>query len=493
MEMQCKGQKGAGEMKVLSVAMKKIGRGWKSGGAVLLFCGMLAACSTVGEYRRPSVQLPAGYRGQQGEQSGDSSLATIPYNRFFSDPSLVALIDSAVVHNYDLLIALKNIDYAKKSLDAAGLGYLPTLTLEASASIFKPSENSTAAKSSGGKSVEDYTLGLSSSWEFDIWGKIRDKNKSALAEYLRSREAARAVRTRLVSDVAQGYYNLQMLDAQLDITRKNVALADTTLQMMRLQFDAGKVTGLALQQQESRLQAARLSIPKLEENVSVQENALASLTGRMPEAVRRTPGLASVAGRDSLLAGVPAALLQNRPDVRAAEASLMEKHASMGVAKAMLYPSFTITAQGGLNAFKSSDWFNIPGSIFKFAEGSILQPLFRRGELTAQFQQSGIRRDQAELTFKQSLLNAVGEVSDVLVKLEKTRQQERIAGDRVSTLRTAVQNSRLLFQSGMATYLEVITAQSDLLQSELEQADIRRQRLSAMAELYRALGGGWKE
>ena len=285
-----------------------------------------------------------------------------------------------------------------------------------------------------------------------------------------------------------------MLDAQIDITKKNIALADTTLTMMRLQYDAGNVTSLAVRQQESQMLTAKLLIPRLEASRSAQLNALSILAGRMPgSVVKRSPGYASSSVPDSLGAGVPLELLRNRPDVRAAEESLMEQHASMGVAKSLLYPSLTVTAQGGLNAIQSSKWFSMPGSLFDFVQGSVLQPVFHHGELKAGYEQSKIRRDQAELTFRQTLLKAVGEVSDALEQVEQTGRQAAIADQRVTTLRTAVGNARLLFQSGMSTWLEVITSESALLQSELELADIQRSHLSAKADLYRSVGGGWRE
>ena len=458
--------------------------------ALVVSCG-LAACSPVREYQRPEVQLPSAY---PGPASPGSQLATVPYRKFFTDPDLLTLIDSAVENNHDLLIAMKNIDYARESYDVSRLGFLPDATLGGTASYSRASENSSTAINGQKRTNRNYTAALTVSWEADIWAKLKNRKKAALAEYLRSADAARAVRTTLVSSVAQGYWNLKMLDAQIDITRHNIALADTTYTMMRLQFDAGNVTSLAVQQQESQLLSAKGSIPKLEAARSAQENALSILAGKMPGSViKRSPGYVSMTVSDSLGAGVPLELLRNRPDVKAAEESLMQQHASMGVANALLYPSLTVTAQGGLNAIQSNKWFSTPGSIFDSVQGLILQPIFRRGELKAGYEQSKIRRDQAELTFRQTLFKAVGEVSNALVQVEQTGRQEGFAAQRVATLRRAAANARLLFQSGMATWLEVITAESTQLQSELELADVQRSHLSALADLYRSVGGGWRE
>lgn len=439
--------------------------------------------------------MPASYRGASSPVPGESA-ASIPYAKFFADTVLVSLIDEAVARNYDLQYALKNIDYAAQSLRQAELGALPALGINASGTLNRPSDNSLSASSlrnSLGKSYsEDYTLSLGTSWEIDLWGKIRSRKKSALAGYLKNVEAARAVRTKLVSDVASGYYNLRMLDTQLDIARRNLALADTTLRMIRLQYDAGQVTMLAVEQQEAARQAVLQTVPRIEQGVSVQEHALGILCGRYPGPVERGRALAGILAAGGLPAGIPVALLQNRPDVREAEASVMEAHADMASAKAALYPSLTITAEGGLNSFRTSNWFTTPGSLFGLLQGAILQPIFQRGELKAGYEKSKIRREQAELVFKQALLKAVGEVSDALVRLEELREQEQAAAARLRTLASAERNSGLLFRSGMANYLEVITVQAAYLQAELALADIRREHQTAMAELYRALGGGWR-
>jgi len=451
----------------------------------------LSACSPVKEYRRPDPQLPATYPGQA---DAGKDMAAVPYRQFFADPDLLELIDSSVASNPDLLIAMKNIDYAGKSLDVAKLWFLPAVDFSATESYSRASENSSTASKGQERTSRSYTAELNVSWEADIWAKLRNSKKAAVAGYLRSTDAARAVRTSLVSNVAQGYWNLRMLDEQIDITRRTIALADTTLTMMRLQYDAGNVTSLAVQQQESQLLSAKLILPKLEASRTAQENALSILAGRMPGTpIKRSRGAAPFVMPDSLGAGVPLALLSNRPDVRAAEASLMEAHAMTGVTRAMMYPSLSVTAQGGLNAIESSKWFSTPGSLFDFIQGSLVQPIFRHGQLKAQYEQSKIRRDQAELIFRQTLLKAVGEVSNALVQVDKTGEEENIAKERVTTLRKVASNARLLFDSGMATWLEVIAAESSLLQAELELADVQRSRLSSIADLYRSVGGGWRD
>ncbi len=469
--------------------MKKRRNGVLLSAVVLFMCGSMAACSGSRESTSPGVAFPARYRGELpgvSDASQSIGMARLSYRSFFADSALRVLIDTAVVKNIDLQVALKNIDYAEQTLNASRLGTLPSLNIGVQTIRNSSSDNGVQ------KTPQEYVASVSASWEVDIWGKIRNRKKSALASYLKTQEAANAVRTRLVADVAVGYYNLLMLDAQLAISQKNLALADTTLSMIQLQYTAGQVTDLAMKQQEASKQAIAGSVPLIEQNIALQENALSILCGRMPGTILRNQSLFQAKVIDDLPVGIPAAMLQNRPDVRAAELALRGANADVDEAGATFYPSFTVTGQGGVSALRASDWFAVPGSLFSLVQGTVIQPLFQRGQLTANYEQSKIKRDQAELAFKQLVLKAAGEVSDALVRLEKIKAQESIAEERVATLQKAVANAGMLFKGGMATYLEVIVVQSSSLSAELTLADLRRQHLAVMAELYRALGGGWR-
>ncbi len=463
---------------------------------ILMFLLMFSACSTVEEYSQPDPGIPGMYRGADKPDSASVAApfsGTVPYRAFFVDPTLINLIDAAIENNHDLQVAVKNIEYASLALKQSKLGNIPTLDFQVSGSRSTTSDYSSTALSTGEESIEDYNASFLLSWEADIWGKIRNTRKAALAEYLRTVEARKAVHTRLVADVAVGYYNLLLLDAQLDVTKKNLALAETTLSMMRLQYDAGLVTSLAVEQQEARTFGIQSSIAGIEQGIAVQENALSVLCGRMPDEIARGAAtLAELPAVDSFSPGVPALLLSNRPDVKAAEMALMKAHAQTGVASARLYPSFTISAEAGANALEASDWFNFPGSLFSFVQGAVLQPVFQQGKLRAAYKQSKVVRDREEILFRQAVLNAAREVSDALAAMEKLAVREKAVEKQERILRQSVDNAALLFKSGMADYLEVITAQANALDAALSLADIHRQRLGAGTELYRALGGGWQ-
>lgn len=453
----------------------------------------LAGCKVSKDVVTPVTNLPEQFRNAPSAET--SSIADISVKQFFTDVTLQQLLDTALAKNYDLQVALKNMEAADLLFKQSKLGNLPEIGINITANSNRPSDNSlnglSASQFLGTKHIEDFNANLGLSWEADIWGKIRSRKQAALATYLQTGEAKKAIQTRLVANVAQGYYRLLMMDAQMAIAKRNLALNDSTLRIIKMQFDAGQVTSLAIQQAEAQQLVAAQLIPQLEQNLTIQENALSILAGQLPGAITRLASLDKISFPEQLSAGVPSAMLSRRPDVKSAELSLAISNANVGIAKASMYPSLSITAAAGLNAFKASNWFNIPASLFGTVAGGIAQPVFQRKQLKTQFETAKIEREKTVLVFRQSVLNAVGEVSDELVKIEKLKQQYAIAQKRVNTLQQAVKNANLLFKNGMANYLEVITAQGNSLQSELDLADIKTAQLNASVELYRALGGGF--
>ena len=458
----------------------------------LMFSSSLVACRVGRDYQRPDLALPA----QFSASTDTTSVGDMEWKKFFTDTTLQSLIEKALKGNFDLQLAMRRVDEARAYVKQARVNWLPSLQAQANASTTIPSSNSLNGISLENflktTHVEDYTLGAALSWELDVWGKLRRQREAAVSSYLQSYEAARAVQTTLVAGIANTYFNLLMLDAQLGTARRNLMLGDTVVQMMQLQKQAGQVTELAVQQAEAQRQTAALLVPQLEEEVAVQENALRILTGELPGPIARSTRLQQFTVPGDLPTGIPAAMISRRPDVRASEMALKAANARAGVAQANMYPSLSITAGGGINAFKASKWFVMPASLFGTVAGNIVQPLFIQRQLRTQLEVAKIQREQAVIGFRQSALNAIGEVSNAMVRLEKLESRHRIATEQVNTLHQAINNAGLLFKSGLATYLEVITAQSNSLQAELNLADVHRQQLGAMVELYRSLGGGWK-
>lgn len=460
----------------------------------LLLMLVAAACNVSKDITVPQASLPDNYRNAVNTDT--QNIAAIPWNEFVTDTTLQSLIRKAIDQNYDMQIALKNIESAQLQLTQAKWGNIPTVSLNVNASTSRPSDNSLNGLSLGSflktNHIEDYSANLSLSWEADIWGKIKNQKKAALAGYLQSEEATKAIQTELVSSVSKGYYNLQLLDAQVQIAKKNLALNDSTLRIVKLQYEAGQVTSLAVQQTEAlRLEAAQL-VPALEQNINIQENALSILTGETPKHLDRAIFLNHSNYPEHLPTGIPSEMVSNRPDVHFQELSLSMANAKVGVSKASMYPSLTITAIGGVNAFKASNWFNIPASLFGTLAGGITQPLLMRKQLKTQFEVAKVEREKTVLQFRQSVLIAVGEVSDALIRIDKLKEQETIADSKVKALQQATGNANLLFQNGMANYLEVISANTRVLQSELELSTLKRDQLFAVVDLYKSLGGGWR-
>ena len=440
------------------------------------------------------IEVPNNFRNTTATDT--TNIADIKWKNFFSETDLVQLIDVALEKNNELQIAEKNITIANLQYKQAKWGNVPQINGFANATTNRLSENSLNGLSTnqfiGKKHIEDFSAGLNLSWEADIWGKIKNQKHSALAEFMQTSEAKKALQTTIVAAVSNGFYDLLMLDAQLEIAKKTLILNDSTLFVVNLQYGAGQVNLLAKQQTEAqRLVSAQL-IPELEKNMQIQENALSVLSGTFPDAKKRESLLNILIVKENLSAGIPSQLLDKRPDVKSAEMDLKIANAKVGIAKASLYPSLTITAATGLNSFEFNNWFNIPASLFGSVTGGLIAPLLNSKKLKTRFKIATVEREQSILRFKQIVLIAVGEVSNALVKIDKQEKEYTIADERVATLKKSIVNANLLFKNGMANYLEVIVAQNYLLQAELELASIKKERLNANVELYRALGGGWE-
>ena len=305
---------------------------------------VLASCKVSKDIDAPQLPLPSAYRDVVTAET--SGIAAIQWKSFFTDAALQQLIDSAITNNYDMQVAVKNIEAAQLIVRQTKLGYLPEAKLQAGASINRPSDNSLNGISLSqflGKSyVEDYSISTVLSWEADIWGKIKNQKAKALAEYLQTGEAKKAIQTNLVSNVAKGYFNLLMLDAQLAIANKNLLLNDSTLRIMKLQYHAGQVTALAVQQAEAQRLVAVQLVPLLQQEITLQENALSILTAVTPAAIQRNSDIKNIVFTQNISAGVPSTLISNRPDVKTNELALSAANANTGIAKAAMYPSLTI-------------------------------------------------------------------------------------------------------------------------------------------------------
>jgi len=425
-----------------------------------------------------------------------ASIADLEWRQFFRDPILQNLIEKGIKNNYDLQIALKQVASSQERLNQAKYLQYPDISFGVSGQISRPSKNSMNGQSLnlflGQSHVEDYNAAFNLSWEADIWGKIKNQQEVSRVQYLQTYEASKAIQTQVVAAIAQGYYNLLMLDKQMSVAKSNLELSKNTLDVTEKIWKGGETTSLGVQQAKARTESTELLITQLEQNIAIQENALSILVGENPDKISRTIEMSDSSLPQNISAGIPAAMVSRRPDVRQQELVLLESNSIVGIAQASMYPALRITANGGVNSFKIDNWFQIPASLFGSVLGGITQPIFQKKQLKTDLAVAKIQREKNVLAFRQSVLNAVGEVSDALVSNESLKAQEVKASEQVTTLKDGIKSAELLYKGGMANYLEVITAQANSLQAELNLASIKRQRLSSIVDLYRALGGGWK-
>ncbi|MBC5862804.1 TolC family protein [Flavobacterium turcicum] len=457
---------------------------------------LLISCSS-NKISKPEIEIPSTFNVEKREFDKDTSilLSKLNYKEFYTDSVLVHLIDEALTKNNDLKIALLNIQSSTLEVKKSKLSMLPTVNSAVGiASINRPSDNSlngiTLNQFLGQKYIEDYSSNISISWEADFWGKLKNTKEEAITDLLKSEASTRIIRSHLISSVADGYFNLLYLDNQLEIINQNLKLAENTLKILKIQFEVGSINSLAVEQQEVFILEILKSIPLVKNQIIIQENQLLLLAGSTPSKINRISKLQDIVFLSKFSEGVPAQLLSNRPDIKVKEFELRKNWAKTNLAKINMYPAVNITAQGGINSFKSENWFNIPSSLFGLVTGSILQPIFNGKKLKTKYEQQKVATLQAEISFKQSFLFATVEVTNLLNTLESIKEQEMIAQKQVEKANILVTNSLKLYSLSETTYLEVISAQSNKLKVEIELAIIHKQKFVAIGLLYKALGGG---
>lgn len=459
---------------------------------ISLFTGMVLTSCVVGKkYSRADLNAPEKYR-EDITLTGDTILH--PWKSYYKDPMLVSLIEKALVKNNEVLIAMKSMEQLDLTYKQAKLSLLPTLDFDAGASRSYQSKNSLngslSAQFTSKDYLDDYSANLRLSWEADIWGKAAMQKRDAKAGYFAQKENLSALKTRIIVQVAQSYYNLLGLDEQLEIAQKNIDLSNSTLSMMQMQYKSGLISSLALYQTEAQKKTAELLVPLAEANIAVQENALQILCGEYPNSITRSGNLDAAELNVTLSSGVPVSLLSRRPDVKAAEYAVMSANAKTGLAKATMYPTLSLSPSIGINSFEFDTWFNFPGSVTKTIAANLVQPIFKKRQLRTGYEIAVLEQEKAVVQFKQSFIVAVGEVSDAMSKLKNADKRMELATEKSVSLDKATHDANLLYKSGMATYLEVIVAQNSALQNDLDVVAIKLEKLNAAINLYRALGGG---
>ncbi len=454
---------------------------------ILLVTVVLQSCSITKQYERPDIETADTYRLNDRDEDS-TSIAAIPWREMFTDTILQGYIERSIIGNYDMLIAVQSIERAQALLEQANAGNIPVISGQAGYTGSHPSKYSTGGLFATGFSNQ-YNLGLNLSWEADIWGKIRSMKDAAKAQYLQTEVAKNAVQTGLVSSVATIYYQLLALDAQREIANKTISLRKESLATTQALKDAGQLTAAAVKQTEALIYEAELVLLVLDKAVTQLENALSVLMAEAPHAIERS-SLENQEIISELSMGVPAMLLENRPDVMIAEYSLINAFQLENVAKASLYPTLTLSASAGLNAIDHNP-FSASG-LFGSVGAGLLAPILNRKQLRTQHKVSRINKEIALLNFRKVLLSASQEVSDILADYQTANQVMSVQEKQVEALVLATEYSQELLNYGMANYLEVLTAQQQSLGAQLGLVETKVQRLTAVVELYRALGGGWK-
>jgi len=452
---------------------------------------LLTSCMVSRKYVRPDLNIPEQYRHVKDSIIHTQDTLMHRPHYFFKNRSLLQLLDSAFLKNSDLRLAVQNISLAEKTLNMVKLNYLPELNAQINGNYTKVSENSQAGHSGGQRETKDFNLSTGLSWEIDIWGKIKNEKKEALANYLKTDEVHKAVQTKLVADIAKGYYNLLMLDEQLNVANKSRELSDSTLRIMKIQYQVGDANILGINQVEAQLEGNKMLVSQIEQSISLQENALSVLCGNYAGPVSRK--LEDKGEFDSTPSeGYPASLLSSRPDIKAAELSLQAANARVGIQQASMYPNINISLSGGLNSLTSSNWFSVPASLFGTAAGGLTQPIFNRRKLRTQYEQALIEREKEVITFRQTVLEAYSQVSDALKNKEEIEKQFIFALNKEKVLKDNISSMKVLFATGAANYLDIITVQSAYLETRLQTARLSMEKVLANVELFCVLGGGWQ-
>ena len=418
----------------------------------------LVSCRSpeLADTKRHVPTLPDEYLHAQNAHSDNNieNIGSVPWREFFKNPALITLIDSAISHNLDMQLAMKNIEASKLLFKQSKAAYLPNVSAQVGVSSTNPSDygmnGMNLGQMLGSNHVEDYSASLGLSWEIDIWGKIKNQNKAALAEYLQTEEAKKVIQTQVVAQVAQGYYQLLLLYQLLEIAQQNVELSSNTLNVVQQQYEVGESNLLALEQVHAQKLAAESLIPEFQQQIHLQENALQLLSGHLPAKISITESLNAINLPENILGGVPAELLRYRPDVKQAELKVLANNAYSQVAKTQMYPSLVISAEAGVNALKANNWFNLPGALFGAVAGSITQPIFQKKALRTQYELRKIEGDKSVAVFQQSVIAAVNEVSDAMISIQKLRELYAIADKRTQRLRQANKHADILFETGSA-------------------------------------------
>ncbi len=444
------------------------------------------------------VALPENYVASSQDTL---STAQLKWKDFFNDDNLNALIEETLKNNKELNILMQKVAIAQNEIQARKGEYLPGVNFGAGADVDKVGEytrNGAVEKSlaiKDGKEfpepLANYQLGLYSTWELDIWKKLRNAKKVAYMEYMASQEGRNLLVTNLVAEIANSYYELIALDSQLSNLEQNIEIQKNALEIVKLLKESARTTSLAVKRFEAEVQKNQSEIYSLKQEIVETENKINFLVGRLPQTVIRSSSTFTEMQPKIVNAGLPSQLLENRPDVRKAQLELDAAKMNIKVAKANFYPSLGLKAGVGFEAFKPDFLLESPASLLYNIAGELSAPLVNRNAIKAQYKNASAKQIQAAFEYEQTLLNAYIEVVNQLSKIDNLEKNFDLKNKQVASLDESVEISNLLFQSARADYMEVLLTQRDVLEAKMALIETRKDQMVAMVNLYRALGGGW--
>ncbi|MGZ4955906.1 MAG: TolC family protein [Methylobacter sp.] len=462
---------------------------------------MLQACS-IPELtsKKEDTHLPDSFKPGLSEQT---NTANVKWKDFFEDPNLLSLLDIAVVNNKEVNIMLQRISVAENEIQARKGAYMPFVNLGAGA------DGEKVGKFTRNGAVEDnleitkgqafptflgnYQFGLFSTWELDIWKKLRNATQVARLEYMASIEGKHFLVTNLIAEVAHSYYELIALDNQLENLEQNIGIQQNGLKVVQQLQLYARTNALAVKRYEAEVTKNQSKRYEIKQQMTVVENRINFLLGRTPQPIRRTSAGFMDIKPKMLNAGIPSQLLQNRPDIRKAELELSAADLNIKVARANFYPSFGIKAGVGFEAFAFKYLINTPESLAATIAGEMVAPLVNRNAIIAEYKNSNAKQIQAAYEYEQSIINAYTEVSNQLSNIENMDKSYQLKRNQVDLLIQSIDVSNQLFKSARADYLDVLLTQRDALDAKKELIETKQKQISAMVDLYKSLGGGWQK
>jgi outer membrane protein, multidrug efflux system len=459
---------------------------------------LVVGCKVGPDYKRPIADVPGTYRQALAPDiapaSPAPSLADEQWSAVFQDSTLRHLIQEALANNLDLRIAAQRVLEAQAQVGIARSQQLPSISGSVGYSALQIPSSLAGTNNDGNPANSLFKGGgpsASAAWNLDFWGLYRRQSEAARAELLASEWGRRATRSTLVESVAQAYFELRSLDAQMAITENTVKARKDSLQLTQTLEQHGAGSLADVRQAEELLHAAQANLPDLRRQIAIQENTISVLLGQNPEAIDRGLPIEQQPHPQQIPVGVPSQLLERRPDLQQAESKLVAANARIGVARAQYFPQLSLTSLGGAASNQLNSVLTGPTSYW-YAAGSISEPIFDGGRIRSNYRLSKAQEQEMLLEYQKTILNALKDVSNSLITYKETREHREEQSEEVRSAADAVRLARLRYAGGNTSYLEVLTTDTDLYAAQLLLAQAQQQEAASLVELYAALGGGWQ-